>query len=377
MRQRSRRNPIGFSRRQIIGGMAAASLAPLLPVPVAHAASELSPLATNLAEMLLVGFRGNASTDPQAKALASWVASGRVGGVFFVKENVGQRKDAARLIKLFKDAATDATLTEPLIAIDHEGGSVQRLVKRHGFTKLATANQVATTMTVEAAAALYASSAQEFAALGFTMNLAPSVDLHLPGNPVIGRWGRSFGADPATVVAYAGAFVAAFQAAGVACVLKHFPGHGRSLADSHKSLPDITKTWSEAELEPFAGMIANGHAPSIMGGHLLLEGSMPTTLSASTMTGLLRGKLGYQGVSMTDDIDMAAVRAVASRRGAVIAAIEAGNDIIMIANLSNHNSKLPMDIEAWVTEAIAEGRLTEAGIAASAARVRALKQTIA
>jgi hypothetical protein len=149
-------------------------------------------------------------------------------------------------------------------------------------------------------------------------------------NPAIGHYNRAFDADPAKVSDYAWAFIDGFAQARVHCALKHFPGHGRSREDGHGGLPDITATWSETALESYAALIANGRAQIVMGGHLRLaiieKDAVPTTLSPAVTTGLLRNKLGFRGVIVTDDLDMTPVKAIGDRRAAVIKAIAAGND---------------------------------------------------
>jgi beta-N-acetylhexosaminidase len=136
----------------------------------------------------------------------------------------------------------------PLIAIDHEGGSVQRLTERHGVSRLPAAQSVTASLSPDRARALYAQAGSEIARLGFTLNLAPVVDLHDPTNPAIGHFGRSFDDDPARVLAYARAFVDGFADAGVLCALKHFPGNGHILGDSHRGPADgftgQSGTWS-------------------------------------------------------------------------------------------------------------------------------------
>jgi beta-N-acetylhexosaminidase len=354
-----------ISRRSVLTGMAAAGLAPLLP---GYASAATDDVRKAVGEMLLLGFKGAKAEGASARTLASWIRTGRASGAFFVKDNIGSRSDVAKLVKQF----TAGSALPPLIAIDHEGGWVQRLKEKQGFKKLAKAEVISATLTPEQAKVVYAEAASGLAALGFTVNFAPVVDFYDQNNPPIGQQGRAYSSDPAVITAYAGAFIDAFAAAGIVCTVKHFPGHGRSRDDSHKSLPDITKTWSEAELQPFTTLIASGQARIIMGGHLQL-GDGPTTLSFKTTTELLRQKLGFTGIIMTDDIDMAAIRSVASRRQAVIRAIAAGNDLIMIQNVVAADSNLADTIADWVTEAVAKSELDANAIMASAARIRSLR----
>jgi beta-N-acetylhexosaminidase len=137
----------------------------------------------------------------------------------------------------------------------------------------------------------------------------------------------------------------------------------------------------EKELDPYSRMIASGRARIIMSGHLHLatieKDRIPVTLSPSAITGLLRGKLGFSGVTMTDDLNMVAVRSLMERREAVIRAIAAGNDLLMISYLAEFDSRLPQKIAEWVQQAISEGTLSENRIAESAERVRKVKRLAA
>ncbi|WP_146195140.1 glycoside hydrolase family 3 N-terminal domain-containing protein [Pararhodobacter marinus] len=330
-------------------------------------------LAAAVADLLILGFYGATPRSPSARLLARQVRRGQVGAVFFVAQNVGQPGDLTGLLRLFR-----AEDTAPLIAIDHEGGKVQRLKKDHGARRLPAARTLADTLSVAEARALYAKAGRDLAALGFSVNLGPVLDVDDPANPVIGKPKRAYGSDPERIAAYGEAFVRGFGEAGLHCAAKHFPGHGRSVSDSHHGVADISAHWAEDELEPFARLFATDHAPAlVMMGHLRLDSlapdGRPATVSAPVVTGLLRGKLGYRGVAMTDDIDMEAVSHLMNRKEAFVQALAAGNDLIMIKNLFGYDPLLPQRAVRWVRKAIARGVLSEAQIMQSAARVRALR----
>lgn len=331
-------------------------------------------LADAVAELLIVGFYGSSTRSPSARLLARQVQRGQVGGVFFVTHNIGTIDQVTDLLKLFRKGPA-----QPLIAVDHEGGIVQRLNKAHGFTRLPTAREVAATMSPGEAREVYAIAGQELSALGFDINLGPVLDFDDPENPAIGKPKRSYGTDPERIAAYGEAFVGGFSNAGVLCAAKHFPGHGHAVADSHYGVADISARWTEAELEPFARLLNSPSAPAmVMMGHLRLDrvapDGRPATVSTPIVTGLLRQQLGYRGVAMTDDVDMDAVRHLMSRKEAVVQALKAGCDLIMIKNLFGYDPMVPQRAVRWVRKAIAQGTLTEAQITAAAARVRALRQ---
>jgi beta-N-acetylhexosaminidase len=363
-----------INRRRLISGAVALTAAGRVTRSGMATTPRSSSLTSDVSEMLMFGFAGNTIEAPSARLLAGHIAAGRVGAVVFVKENVGSREDALELVRLFSTGST------PLIAIDHEGGFVQRLRKRQGFTSIPSARSVGARFSVGEARSLYAKAAVELSAIGFNVNLAPVVDLDDPASPAIGHFERAFHSDPVTVAAYAQAFIDGFGLANIHCVLKHFPGEGHSRSDSHYSLSDISQTWSEEELEPYARMIASGRARIIMSGHLHLatieKDPIPITLSSAAITGMLRGKLGFWGVVMTDDLDMVAVSSLMGRREAVIRAIAAGNDLLMIRNSAKSDPHLPQKISEWVQDAIHEGILSKNRIAESAERVREVKRAL-
>ena len=246
-------------RRTFLGIAATSGLAmPALLSATRVNAAEIERMA---GQLLIVGFPGSSVDERSTKALQKHIASGRAGGALFLRHNVKSGAKAKAMAKAFL-ASGDACLN----AIDQEGGAVQRLGTKQGFSEIPRARWVAENKSVDQARTLYARAGRELRSAGFNMNMAPSVDIHDPKNPVIGKWGRGFSTDVERISSYAGAFVDGFAAAGVACSLKHFPGHGSSRGDSHDGFVDITNTWSETELTPFK-RLAN-KAPMIMGGHL-------------------------------------------------------------------------------------------------------------
>ena len=361
------------SRRHVLAGLVGSGVTAALA-----ACGEVNhdPLSADVAEMLMLSFNGSTTLSLSAQLLASHIAAGRVGGVIFSKMNVGSRQDVIELIRLFSIDARSL----PLLAIDHEGGAVQRLVERQGFSLIPRALDVADTMSLEQARVLYTKAGSELASVGFNLNLAPVLDVHDPANPPIGQFGRAFSTEPTTIAAYAEAFIDGFSSAGVLCAAKHFPGHGHSRGDSHYELPDITASWTDVEIQPYEQLIADRKAKIIMGGHLRLASiekePIPTTLSKAVTRGLLREKLGFRSVIMTDSLDMDAVLGTLTRRDAVIKAISAGNDILMIKNVGLFDPYLPQNVLAWVRDAIKEGVLRERDIVDAAERVRKVKQDI-
>jgi beta-N-acetylhexosaminidase len=211
----------------------------------------------------------------------------------------------------------------------------------------------------------------ELAAMGVNQNYSPVSDVNInPANPVIGV--RSFGADPSAVAALAAAQVKGYQGAGIASTAKHFPGHGDTGTDSHFSLPIITHSleqWQTTDAPPFRAAIAAG-IDSIMTAHILVpaldDSGDPATLSHPILTGVLREQLGFDGVVVTDALDMAGVREKYGDDRVPVLALKAGADQLL-------NPPLLDVAYRGVMDAVASGELTEERIAVSLERILALK----
>jgi len=242
------------------------------------------------------------------QAAPGWVLAALrdgLGGVTVFGPNIAGPAQLADLAARLRSAAT-----EPLIAIDEEGGDVTRIghlvgSRYPGNAALGAVDDVALTRAV------YQALGTDLAALGINVDLAPSVDVNTAAdNPVIGT--RSFGADTDLVARHAAAAVTGLQAAGVAACAKHFPGHGSTRTDTHDTIATVDvspQMLARRDLPPFAAAIAAG-VRAVMPGHLRvpqLTGDLPASLSAAAQTGLLRGELGFTGVIISDALEMRAV----------------------------------------------------------------------
>ena len=348
-------------------------LAATLAAPcVTRAAAAVSE--TAIGDMLMLGFSGAAADASGAQDLAAHVAAGRVGGVCFLGHNARSQAGVESLTRLFGNAGSR---NRALVAIDQEGGAVQRLGSKLGYPSVPAAQAVAARNDAGNAQALYRNMASQLRKAGFNLNLAPVVDLGFePRNPIVAHFGRAFGEDGATVARYAAAFIKGHHDAGVLTALKHFPGHGSTLTDSHARPVDLTATWREDEIEPYRALAQAGLIDIVMSGHLSharLTAGEPATLSRKAVETWLRGTLGYQGVVMTDDLDMAAIRSSYSLKDAVIKAIAAGNDLILLSNSATPDSDLPVAVIGWVRDAVASGQIKPGRIEEAGARIAAMK----
>lgn len=354
------------------------TLAALATLTVPAAAATLEEMA---GQMIVVGFQGKSASAESVKAVADDIAQGHIGGVMFLKTNVGSLSAVREMNALFRATSPDLP---PFITLDQEGGSVERLTKDVGFTEIPNAATIAARNSPDAAEAIYARMAQDIAELGFSVNFGPVADLNTnPNNQVIARFGRAFSADPAVVTEYDAAFIKAHRAAGVLTSLKHFPGHGSSTADSHEGFVDITKTWNPLELEPYRALIQADMADMVMVGHLYhadfvdADGETPSSLSSRWIDGVLRQELGFDGVVISDDLEMGAIRDHFTLEETVTRAVRAGMDVLLFSNTAKYRPGLGDEIRAiLLAEAAADPAFADR-IAQSYQRIVSLKSRIA
>jgi beta-N-acetylhexosaminidase len=287
-----------------------------------------------IGQILLLGFSG---PDPAGADVA--IVDLRAGGIVYLN-NATSADSARRLSEGVQALARDVGLLPLLIAIDHEGGTVQRI--RSGVTVSGPNWDVGSLRPVEAAVAAACerglTHGRELAALGINVNLAPVLDVwDNPRNTVIAQ--RAYSSDPALVARLGRAYVEAIQAAGVAAVAKHFPGHGSTTEDSHFELPVVFRDWDTLrghELVPFEAAIRAG-VSGVMTAHIanpLLDPvqNRPASLSPVIVTERLRLGLGFEGLAMTDDLGaMQAITDGYDPGEAAVQAFLAGNDVLVIA----------------------------------------------
>ena len=221
------------------------------------------------------------------------------------------------------------------------------------------------------------SIAQSLVDGGITLNLAPVVDVASnPDNPVIAGLSRSFSADPAVVAAQAGAYIDGHHAKGVKCTIKHFPGHGSSQGDTHLGFVDVTDTWSEDELIPYRDLLGQGKVDAVMTAHIFnahLDPELPATLSPAVVTGLLRQQLGYDGVVISDDMQMRAITDLFKMEKAFELAILAGIDIVAVTNELTNAGPVADRFFKTVHRMLDEGTIGEDRIEQSFQRIMRFK----
>ncbi|MBB5347590.1 hypothetical protein JWG42_13110 [Desulfoprunum benzoelyticum] len=340
-------------------------------------------LPQQIAQLLIVGFQGDRllpnstlAADLHERALGGVILFDRLLAEKRADNNIVSAAQTARLCAELQDCAGGRLL----IAVDQEGGMVSRFKAERGFPTTASAGRLGRCGDVGLTAINAACTAAMLSTLGINLNLAPVVDLDVEtDNPIIGRYQRSFAADPAVVGRHATAWITAHRRRRILTCLKHFPGHGSALADSHLGFVDISAAWREEELEPFRTLITGNKADLVMVGHLFnsrIDPLLPATLSPAAIDGLLRRDLGFDGAVITDDLQM---RAITDRYGlaeACIMALTAGADILIIGNNLQYDPLIVGRITAAIVEAVRQGRLAEERIHAAWQRVRKLQNFI-
>lgn len=298
-----------------------------------------------IGQLLVVGFIGYEPSQTVVDAIEKY----RIGGVIFFDANVSDTRpdgtrgprniespaQTKRLVDSLQTLAVKASLPQLFIAIDQEGGRVNRLKDKYGFPASVSAAYQGKVNSGDTTRKYASLAAQTLAELGININYAPCVDLAVnPDNPIIAKVERSFGVEPDLVARHSNIWVEELGRKKILTSLKHYPGHGSSIADSHLGLTDITNTWSEKELEPYKMLIADGYNDIVMIGHLFnrnIDPLYPSSLSKTTLD-ILRNDIGYNGVIATDDMNMGAIINNYSMEKALELALNAGVDMIIMGN---------------------------------------------
>jgi len=322
-------------------------------------------LPEKLGQMMMVGFAGRELDEATTAMLERF----HVGGVCLFKRNVSSSPQVAALnealYRLFEGKVP------PFIAVDQEGGNVIRVEDTPML--LPSAMALGATGSEELAFQVGKVMGEDLRLLGFNMNLAPVVELGLNlRNNVMGT--RAFGSHPQMVSKLGKAFVRGQQSVQMVTVAKHFPGHGHSAIDSHKDLPMLEETQEQMQLqwEPFRAVIGQG-LDAVMTAHVSLpkiSGDLvPATLSPALLDGILRGQLNFEGVVLTDELEMEAIARQYSAGEAAVRAIEAGADMVLIPWQAQKKEEVFLALQ----EAAKQGRLSEERINASVRRLLLLK----
>ncbi len=338
-------------------------------------------LTIKIGQMLMIGFRG--CTVEDSPEIVADIKERHIGGVVLFEYDLPSRthnrniSSPEQVTRLTRDLQKQSRV--PLfIAIDQEGGKVNRLNPSRGFPASVSAQHLGQLNNPDSTTAAAVQTARTLKELHIVMNLAPVADLNSnQQNPVIGKLERSYSSDPAVVTSNIRLISGIYREAGIIPALKHFPGHGSSTTDTHLDFTDVSTTWSEKELEPYRDLIASGYRDVIMTAHVFnatLDPLYPATLSQATLEGLLRGKLGFQGVIISDDMQMKAIAAHYGLETAIQRAIEAGVDILVFGNNAAYDPVIALKAAEIIKSLLARKVITPERIDQSYRRIMELKQ---
>ncbi|MFA5803303.1 MAG: glycoside hydrolase family 3 N-terminal domain-containing protein [Melioribacteraceae bacterium] len=297
-----------------------------------------------------------------------------LGGVILYAGNIVNPNQ----IKLLNDTIKLFSKTPSFIAVDQEGGKVARLNSTNGFKNSYTAYTLGTVFNREDSTRKSASTmASWLKQCGFNVNLAPVVDVNVnPNSPAIGKLERSFSQNPETVSQHGAWFIDEFNKKNILTCLKHFPGHGSALQDSHLGFTDITNTWLNSELVPYQSLFSQGYKDLLMIGHLYnahLDSAYPASLSKNVTTDILRNQLGFNGVTITDGMAMQAITLNYSFEDAVEYAVNAGNDILLYTSVLRNGSSLVRNVIGIIEEKVNQRKISLNRIEESYNRIIQLK----
>ena len=333
------------------------------------------------ASMLMVGFKG--STADSKSDAARYLRDLKVGGIILFDVDltgdatIGSRNFVSReQVRQLTDSLRSFSGGRPFfIAADQEGGRVARLKTQYGFHPTVSAQHLGKVNKEDTTRKYARIMAEDLADAGINMNLGPILDVNInPNCPVIGKLLRSFSSDPNQVAKHAQWFIEEHAKKGIVCAVKHFPGHGSSTEDSHYGLTDISSTWSPKELIPYQTLIKAGKLKAVMSAHIFnrqLDPYQPGTLSQKMLTDLLRNHLLFDGIILSDDMYMKGIIDNYQISDAIIMAINAGVDMMIMGNniSTGYEPERPFNVVDIIVKAVKKGLIPEERIIDAHARI--------
>lgn len=341
-------------------------------------------LAEMIGQMIVVGFVGTSERNRGVRAVFEQIASNQIGGVLLLGRNIANPEQTLQLTSYLHSAAQSSRAPVPLISIDQEGGAVQRLTTQKGFGGWFSAEHVAALNAEHGQAfaiTYYEDRAASLAETGINLNFGPVLDLDTnPANPIIGQLKRSYSNNAEVVSTIGGDFVIAHRNAGIVTSLKHFPGHGSSRSDSHRTLPDVSNSWTEDELLPYLSLKRRGLVDTVMMAHVyhpdFSDGALVPSSMSQKAVRAARAIVGADTVLISDDMQMGAITNQYRESDAAIRAINAGVDMLVYSSFSRDDPDIGPRINKAIVDAVARGDITRARIERAYTRIMALKATL-
>ena len=359
------------------------NLLPLfLVIPLSGAPKDAgqASLGEMVGQMIMVGVAEYRDPSTREEFLGA-VRGGMVGGVIIFERDLEAQNTSRELIRLILDIQSQAP--RPLfVAIDQEGGKVNRMKEKYGFPPSVSAQYLGHLDDADSTTYYSQTTARTLYDHGININFAPVVDLSVNlENTVIYKKERSYGRDAQTVTRNARIVVETHWDFGVGTALKHFPGHGSSTADTHLGVVDVTSTWMPEELTPYRDLIGTSPGLSVMIAHVVqanLDGQrLPATLSRGIVRGLLRGELGFDGVTFSDDMHMGAITKHYGSKEAIVMAVNAGIDVVVFSgNMNSQSLGSPQQIHELMVQQVQKKDIKESQVRSSYQRILAYKNLL-
>ncbi len=329
------------------------------------------PLEEMIGQMIMVGFLGT-NTPGDIRAL---IEEEKLGGVMLSGHNITNPQQLQNLTASLQDISSNPLL----ISIDAEGGTVMRLNAKNGFGHIAAPSAEFLGKTDISATKIFSSNlSEQLQKHGVNLNFAPVVDVNIhPQSPAIGAQGRSYSSDPDIVVDHAAVFIQEHTTNNIITSLKHYPGHGSATTDSHLGITDISATYqAEKELYPFQELVRKNAAQTVMIAHVIDKrvDDLPASISSKHLY-KLRRDIGFNGVTLSDDMQMGAISKNYGFKESVIKAVNADIDILLLAtNETSSHSNAAQETHDIILEAIKNGDISKKTIQRSYRRIMRLKK---
>lgn len=324
-------------------------------------------------QMIMTGFVGNTYKSKGFQAVLKQVKAGEITGVIFFEDNIKNKDEFLKMTSALKNSKSKY---KPLIAIDMEGGYVQRMNENNGFKNFKSAKEVSK-LTEKEAYEEYFDMAKTLKEANINLNFAPCTDLAVNKESIIDKKERSFSSDPKVVVKYAKQFINAHYDNKIITSIKHFPGHGSPKGDTHLGFVDSTDTYTDEELYPYLELTHLNPLQTVMVSHLFnknIDNAYPASLSYNTIEKFLRVQTDFDGVVITDDLDMGAITKNYELNETVSLAINAGENILLFSNRTKPDENLVKKVNFIIKQGLIDGTILPENLLNSYNKIIKLKE---
>ena len=344
-----------------------------------YSESQYDSLKIKISQMLIFGI-GDAQKVLEEDSLLEAYSNTHLGGIILFEKNISKKRSKNHL-KALIDEIQSVSKIPSFVAIDEEGGKVNRLKPMYGFHVTRSAKYLGEINNLDSTYFYAKKTSDLLKEIGVNVNFAPVVDLALNTSNFIYNAERSFGKDSDRVFFHARNVVNAHRENDIVTVLKHFPGHGSSTTDTHKEFTDVSSSWIVEELFPYHKMMIEDKVDAIMTSHVVnskIDDSMlPATLSERSINKLLRGFMDYKGVVFSDDMQMGAITKNFGLKESIIYAINAGVDVLIFSNNQLYKDQVkPDEVISIIEDGVRNGEISLLSINESFRRIHNLKKKI-